>query len=184
MPEKAADPSDEALVHSTLAGSREAFGLLVERHAQGVRAICVARLGIRSDLDDIVQETFLRAYRGLARLTSQAAFAGYLLRIAQNLCIDLIRTRHKNAVSLDAIELEPAAREAPAEDDRLDKLRRLVGKLPEALREALLLFYFEDLSAAQMATRLGIAETSVHQRLHRARHQLRENFGVGRESAR
>jgi len=169
---------DDELVSASLSGSREAFGSLVERYARTVRALCIAKLGLSADLDDLVQEAFVRAYQGLGHLTTKAAFGGYLRTIAQNLCIDRIRRKHPESVSLDEVEIEPAAPAGPAEDDRLHKLRRSIGRLPEALREALLLFYFEERSVAEIATSLEVSEAAVNQRLHRARTQLREAFDV------
>lgn len=163
------------------AGSREAFGLLVTHWSRTVRAVCVARTGHHRDLDDIVQETFLRAYRGLNRLQDGTRFGPYVLRIAKNLCVDRLR-RARRSVSLDEVELEPPPASSHDEkEERLVALRRQVGRLPEAMREALLLFYFEDLSYAQMADALGITEAAVNQRLSRARAQLRAQLGVGME---
>ena len=174
---------DEQLVSATLTGSHEAFGMLVERYARTVRALCIARLGLSPDLDDLVQDVFVRAYQGLGRLASKSAFCGYLRTIATNLCIDRIRRRRTGAMSLDQVDLEPQAPEPDAEDERLQRLRRLLGALPEGLREALLLFYFEERSVAEIATQLGLTEAAIHQRLHRARTQLREAFDVRREGA-
>ena len=174
-------PTDEDLVRLSFQGSREAFGLLVTRHARTVRALLLARLGRHRDLDDMVQETFLRAYHGLRRLRSERCFPSYLRRIAHNLCIDRIRRRDRSLASLDEVDLEPAVAEADPRDesqDRLHRLREGVGRLPDALREAVLLFYFEEMSYARMAQVLGITEAAVNQRLSRARRKLRNSLGV------
>ena len=174
-------PDDEDLVRSSIHGSREAFGTLVERHARGVRAVCLARLGWHQELDDLVQEVFIRAFQGLRRLAEPGAFGGYLHRIAHNLCIDKIRRRKRDVVSLETVELDPPAPAVVDEDDRFGTLRRLVGRLPEALREALLLFYFEEQSVSEIARCLGVTEAAINQRLHRGRTQLREGFDLGKE---
>lgn len=170
--------SDPTLVAATVSGSREAYGLLVVRYSRSVRAQCLARIG-GADVDDVVQETFLRAFQGLARLQDQNRFGAYVHRIAQNICIDRLRRGKKNAVSLDEVELEPPAepgRIADVREERLARLRMLVGRLPEALREAVLLFYFETLSHAEIAARLGVTEAAINQRLHRARLSLKAAF--------
>ncbi|MFO1054044.1 MAG: sigma-70 family RNA polymerase sigma factor [Planctomycetota bacterium] len=177
MPVASRLPEDEELVQRSIAGSRDAFGLLVLRHARLVRAICMARIGSR-EVDDATQEVFLRAFRGLGRLEDPASFPSYLGRIARNYCIDRLRTapRHK-AVSLDEVELDPVdkrgAEESPEGEDRRMALRREIARLPESQRECLLLFYFEEMSYAQMAAALGVTEAAVNQRLSRARLQLR-----------
>jgi RNA polymerase sigma-70 factor (ECF subfamily) len=99
-----------------------------------------------------------------------------------NLSVDRLRRRSHRGVSLDEIELDPAA-DTPANDaeEHLGKLRREVGRLPESLREVVLLFYFQDMSYAEMDRLLGITEAAVNQRLNRARQRLREGFGVEQE---
>ena len=164
----------------SIAGSRDAFGLLVLRHARMVRAVCMARIGSR-DVDDAVQEVFLRAFRGLPRLENAASFPSYLGRIARNYCIDRLRTApRKQPVSLDQIELDPpdqrGASTSSEQDDRLAALRREIARLPESQRECLLLFYFEEMSYAQMAEALGATEAAVNQRLSRARQSLRNTL--------
>lgn len=180
MHSQEAEAGDDTLVAETLGGSREAYGFLVVRHARAVRAACLARLGLRADTDDMVQETFLRAFKGLHRLADRSRFGAYVHRIAHNICIDRLR-RSRDTLSLDEVDLEPSRDEdAPADEkeERLGRLRRHVGTLPPALREAVLLFYFERMSHAQIARTLGITEAAVNQRLHRARTSLRQAFGV------
>ena len=143
-----------------------------------VRAICTARLGT-GGADDATQEIFLKAWRGLGRLTEPARFAAYVGRIARNHCVDQLRTlRRSKAVSLDAVELD-VANAADEDVDRgplLHKLRSEVGRLPESQREVLLLFYVHQMSYAAMADALGVTEAAVNQRLSRARQTLRRSF--------
>jgi RNA polymerase sigma-70 factor (ECF subfamily) len=177
----ATDPQlpDRELVRETLLGSREAFGLLAVRYARIVRAACIARTGMHQDLDDMVQEVFLRAYKGLGRLQSAESFGSYVHRIAVNLCVDRLRRRDRKALSLDEIELDPTEEVVDTDPhDRLARLRRIVGSLPESLREVVLLFYFQEMSYAQMASVLSITEAAVNQRLNRARQKLRTAFGL------
>jgi len=176
------DHEDQDLVSRTKAGSREAYGLLVVRYSRSVRAVCLARLGLVDDLDDLVQESLLRAYQGLGRLSDERRFGAYLHRIAHNICVDRLRRRSKSSVSLDEVDLQPRGEPGGAVDvreERLSTLRRLVGRLPQALREAVLLFYFEERSHAQIADRLGVTEAAVNQRLHRARQSLRQSMEQG-----
>ena len=111
---------------------------------------------------------------------SAESFCSYLHRIAANLAVDRLRRRRRQDLTVDG-ELEVAQAEPPPEDDRLAKLRQQVSRLPEALREVVLLFYFQDLSYSEMAQILSISEAAVNQRLNRARTRLRESFGVRQE---
>lgn len=99
-------------------------------------------------------------------------------RIAQNVCVDRLRRQQIEGKALAEVALEPRESlraEAGENDDqeRLHELRRQVGMLPFALREAVLLFYFERMSHSRIATALDITEAAVNQRLHRARVRLR-----------
>ncbi len=170
--------ADPILVDQARSGSREAYGLLVVRYSRSVRALCHARIG-SAEADDVVQETFLRAFQGLGRIEDPNRFGAYVHRIAQNICIDRLRRSRKAARSLDEVDLQPPAEPGQATDlreERLTQLRRLIGRLPEALREAVLLFYFETLSHAEIAARLGVTEAAINQRLHRARQNLKQAF--------
>jgi RNA polymerase sigma-70 factor (ECF subfamily) len=181
----AIDPQlhERELVELSLQGSREAFGLLVVRFSRIVRAVCLSRTGMHQDLDDMVQEVFLRAYHGLRRLKTAESFGAYVHRIATNLCVDRLRRRGRAGRTLEEVDLEPEPiRVQDIAEDRLSELRRQVGRLPESLREVVLLFYFHEMSYAEMAELLGITEAAVNQRLNRARQRLRTAFGVGTES--
>lgn len=178
-------PTDGELVELVGQGSPDAFGVLVSRYARVVRGVLLARVGARADLDDMVQDTFLRAYDGLRRLRDGRRFGPFVVRIAQNLAIDCLRKKRRGTVSLDEVDLEPAVPTADDHhEDRLLRLRALVGSLPEALREAVLLFYFQNLSYARMADLLGITEAAVNQRLSRARRRLRSAMGLDEEAPR
>ena len=105
-----------------------------------MRATFLARIGRHRDLDDMVQETFLRAYKGLGRLQDTGCFPPYVRRIAHNMAVDHLRRRRRET-PLDEVNLEAPDAE-PEVDARMAQLRAMVGRLPEALREAVFLFYF------------------------------------------
>jgi RNA polymerase sigma-70 factor (ECF subfamily) len=171
-------------VRQSILGSREAFGLLVVRYARSVRATCLARTGRREDVDDLVQEAFLRAFRGLSRLEDPERFGAYLHRIAHNIAVDRVRRGGREPVAVEDVDLATSGDRAPLADireERLESMRRQVGRLPLALREAVLMFYFEQKPMAEIAAMLGVTEGAVNQRLHRARQQLKDSLGVAPE---
>lgn len=174
--------SDAALVAQVLAGARDAFGWLVVRHSRAVRATVLSRLGRTNDLDDLVQEAFLRAYQGLSRLEDPGRFGAFVHRIAHNVSIDRLRRSGKEPEPLPEVDLylppEPG-RTADVREERLEGLRRHVAKMPATLREAVLLFYFEQKSSAEIGAVLSISEAAVQQRLHRARQHLKAVLGEG-----
>lgn len=174
--------SDAELVQQVLAGARDAFGWLVVRHSRAVRAAVLSRLGRTNDLDDLVQEAFLRAYQGLSRLEEPGRFGAFVHRIAHNVSIDRLRRSGREPEPLDEIDLSVApapAHTADVREERLERLRRQVGKMPATLREAVLLFYFEQKSSVEIGAVLAISEAAVQQRLHRARQHLKTVLGEG-----
>src|ERR671936_2033756 len=98
--------TDTAAVALARDGDSDAFRSLVERHGRAVYRLAHRMTGNPQDAEDVVQETFLRAYRQLGRFESRANFGTWVHRIAVNCSIDLIRSRPRREASLDASELE------------------------------------------------------------------------------
>src|SRR5262245_7603300 len=88
-----ADAGDAALIRAALRGERNAFGHLVDNHKRMVFGLCVRLLRDQEEARDAAQETFMRAYASLAGFDPEHPFAPWLLRIARNHCIDLLRRR-------------------------------------------------------------------------------------------
>lgn len=112
----AARDSDAAAVERTLAGEREAFRILVERHSGQLFRLAYRMTGNEHDAEEVVQEAFLRAYRNLGQFGSRANFGTWVYRIAANYAIDRMRQR-KNE---DAKRKTPSATEEELEQDPLD----------------------------------------------------------------
>src|SRR5215213_3178627 len=98
--------TDAAAVALARDGDSEAFRALVERHSRAVFRLAHRMTGNASDAEDVVQETFLRAYKQLGRFESRANFSTWLHRIAVNCSIDLIRARPHREAAHDAPDLE------------------------------------------------------------------------------
>ena len=96
-----ADQDDATLVAAAVAGRRDAFDLIVERHQRAVYHVCYRFVGNHEDASDLAQDAFVRAWRGLAQFKGQSALSTWLYRIAVNLCL--------NRVSLKTPALEPIA---------------------------------------------------------------------------
>ena len=166
-----AEIPDGDLVRLARDGDPVAFRLLVERHQPMARARARSRCGNPSDVDDVVQESFLRALIGLDRLRDPDRFAGWLGSIVANVC----RGLHRAPVTLlpDWPEsLHPAAADGlPSADDldRAEAVRAAMAALPAGQRRAVALHYYADLPAGQIAAPAGAARAS----LHKARLKLR-----------
>lgn len=155
-----------------------------QAHARTVRAICARRLGPR-DIDDAVQEVFVRAWGSLDRLRDPERLGSYLSRIARNLCVDRLRRPSRRDLSLAELCCEPA--DADTTDDGTGMVRELVhqelSRLPEPRRDLLTWYYLEGRSHEEIAAELGTTRTAVSQRLHRARGELRDALRATAESA-
>ena len=172
--------SDGDLVRLSRDGDPVAFRLLVERHQPMARARAAGLCANASDVDDVVQEAFLRAFIALDRLREPDRFAGWLGGIVLNVCRGLQR---RDPVTLlpdspeplpaSAFPVQPAsAHGQPSADDldRADALREAVATLPAGQRRAVFLHYYAGLPAGQIGDRAGAARVS----LHKARRRLRE----------
>jgi RNA polymerase sigma-70 factor (ECF subfamily) len=136
----------------------------------------------------VVQETFLRAHRGLRRFRGDAAVTTWLHRIAVNRALTLLERRQRRpVVSLEADatrdhlgQVAAAAHGAASERaDLREDLRAALAELPPKLRAVVVLRDVEDLPHAEIAVLLGISETAAKVRLHRARRQLRDRLYGG-----
>ncbi len=170
---------DRAWVRETLAGSEEAFTRLVDAYATPVYNLAYRMLGTQEEAEDAAQETFLRAYTRLHTFDLNRKFSSWLLSVASHHCIDRLRRRRGNLVSLDelppwslpACEGETAAQRV-IRRERESEIQRLLLQIPPDYRLALVLRYWYDLSYAEMAEMTGTTVSAVKSRLHRARLRL------------
>lgn len=174
--------SDADLVHETLAGDRDAFGKLVDRHRRTIYALCVQR-GLQSEeAEDVAQEVFIKAFKNLSTLQKPEQFARWLYGIAGHVAADSARARkRKHEDRLDrapeaAVAVESYRQEGMAQE-QLSVLRALT-ELPEDQRMVLTLRYMEGLTPKEIAERLGEPRGTVRSRLHHALSFLQSAFGV------
>jgi len=191
-----APPShDASLAISASRGDRRAFTRLVEENKRSVYGLCLRLLSDPEEARDAAQEAFTRAYASLESYDLEQAFAPWVLRIARNHCLDLLRRRipARARVELDAEDEDGPPREladttSERADDAIQKaqtreaLDRAVAALPPNYREVVHLFHVEQLSYKEIATTMGIPLGTVMTWLHRARAQLR-NLLEGHEVA-
>ena len=126
-----------------------------------------------SEAEDATQEALWTIHRKLPALRSVAAFPVWLLRIVARICFGLVTPLWRRIELLQDMDVAAAPADDP--DLRLD-LANAVEALPETCREAIVLFYYCDLSVAETAERLGISRSAAKVRLHRGRELLRVNL--------
>ena len=170
--------TDTAAVEQTLAGDTDAFRVLVERHSRALFRLAYRMTGNQQDAEDVVQESFLRAYRQLGRFDQRASFGTWLYRIAANCALDLIRARKRRA------DLEPEEQpQIPAGDpgpDRLalsgevrERVARALGTLSAVERTAFVMRHYEGLGIEEISQVLGVQANAAKHSVFRAVQKLR-----------
>jgi RNA polymerase sigma-70 factor (ECF subfamily) len=165
---------EAALVARAQRGHADAFETLVRRHKDSVLNLARRMTGDRESAEDIAQETFIKAYRELHRFRGEAAFATWLYRIALNEARQYLRGQRRR-VARWTRQSEQAAFEAPEAEDPAEAspLVGLLQELPQEQREALALFYLQELSLEDIARTLGSPVGTIKARLSRGRERLR-----------
>jgi RNA polymerase sigma factor (sigma-70 family) len=167
---------DAALAVQAAAGDRDAFGALVARHQAAVRRLTRAVTGDAHDADDAAQDAFLSALDRIETYDVSRPFGPWLMRIATNASIDLVRRRTvRRADALD--ERAPSRGASPAIDAESAEIRAkldaALARLPERQRAAVTLFDVEGYSHAEIAAVLEIPEGTVRSDVFHARRTLR-----------
>jgi RNA polymerase sigma-70 factor, ECF subfamily len=177
--------TDAAAVALARDGDSEAFRSLVERHSRAVYRLAHRMTGNPSDAEDVVQETFLRAYKQLGRFESRANFGTWLHRIAVNCSIDLIRSRPHREAAQDATDLEQyvtpeVAADAGRSPERLmlstqvqERINSAMGSLSQMERAAFMLRHFEGHSIDEISHVLGLKTNATKHSIFRAVRKMR-----------
>jgi RNA polymerase sigma-70 factor (ECF subfamily) len=164
-------------------GDEDAFRVLVEHHSRSVFRLAYRMTGNEHDAEDIVQESFLRAYKQLGRFESRANFGTWIYRITANCCVDLMRARQarhdqSRGESLDAAERLPSAEGAGPE--RLAESAEIERRVQVALRDlspleraAFTLRHYEGRSIDEISTVLGLGTSAAKHSVFRAVKKLR-----------
>lgn len=174
--------SDAELAQHALAGSQDAYGLLVSRYAGPAIGLAVRIVRDRALAEDLVQEAFTRAFSRLETYNGVSRFSSWFFRILHNVAVDHLRKKRVASISMD--ELADAGHpgfealdEAPA-DEQLERaalqraLDRSLGQLRPEYREAVILRYHQELSVEEVAEVMDIPEGTVKTFLFRARKEL------------
>jgi RNA polymerase sigma-70 factor (ECF subfamily) len=175
-----AEQPEEALVNAARSGDRAAFSALFARDRDLVFAFAFARLLNREDAEDVMQETFVRAYQSLGRLRGPGAWQAWLMQITRNLCNDTLRRKRLRRTEpvdpewLDA-GASPEIQLLTAERRRM--LNAAVAALPEKHRVPVLMRFGAGRTRREIAVALGVPESTVIGRIARAMRLLRREMG-------
>jgi RNA polymerase sigma factor (sigma-70 family) len=176
------EQNDATLVTRVLAGEREAFDILLQRHASSVQRLCTTLLGNSVEAQDIAQEAALQAFLGLSRLRDPARFAAWFHAIAANLARSALRRRSERSLEtlseermthLLWIDTAPTMEEYQMEREIHEAILLAVQALSPANRQAVLGFYLQGYRYEELAHFLGVPVSTVKWRLFQGRQQLK-----------
>lgn len=172
---------ENELILACQRGDQDAFEQLVGAYERRVYSLCYRMCGNAPDAEEAAQDTFLALWRGIRGFRGDAAFSTWLYRLASNACLDLLRRRRGETVSLDdeethwdAVDPGEQPQERVERSERQETLRRALASLPEEYRAALLLREAEGLRYEEIAEALGIELGTVKSRICRGRRLLRD----------
>jgi RNA polymerase sigma-70 factor (ECF subfamily) len=170
-----ASDTDAPLVRRALDGDEQAFGRLVARYGSPILSLCFASTLDRSAAEELAQDVFVAAWRGLAGFRGDSAFSTWLFAIARNACVDRSRRRGRvpHTVPLDS-RLEVAS---PPRDPDARRVLAAAAELSPQLREALLMREIQGLSYEEIAALQDVPVGTVRSRLSAARASVADRLG-------
>ncbi len=180
--------SDREAVAEARAGDTDAFRLLVDGYSRKVFRLVYRMTLNEQDAEDVVQETFLRAYRGLDQFESRADFGTWIFRIAVNAALDLMRKRQRHEESRSPMDPEgsedsPGLPSGDPTPERLlfsaevrDKVSRALAGLTAVERTAFVLRHFEGMSIEEIGGVLDLKESATKNTVFRAVQKLRREL--------
>ena len=153
------DSDDETLVAACLAGHREAFDVVVERHRRQVYQLCYRFVSNHEDASDLAQDVFIRAYRGLRGFKAKSALGTWLYRIAVNVSLNRVGSRSAPTEPFGIREHPDVSADWPdaalLRSERSAEVRAAIARLPRKQRATLILRVYHDLPHGEIADLLG-----------------------------
>jgi RNA polymerase sigma-70 factor (ECF subfamily) len=182
-------PGDEIAIEKARRGDPDAFRVLVDRHARAVFRLAFRMTGNEIDAEDMVQETFLKAWKQIGRFDGRATFGTWLHRICANCAIDHIRARKRkqdlqmvpraveSAAGSDPVSRVPTGAPSPERLAASAQVTAILGsaldELSEMERTAFVLRHYEGLSVDEISAALGVQPGAAKHSIFRAVHKLR-----------
>jgi RNA polymerase sigma-70 factor, ECF subfamily len=175
------DLDERALVDACLAGRREAFDLIVERHRRPVYQLCYRFMGNHEDASDLAQDVFVRAYRGLRNFRGQSSLATWLYRIGVNVCLNRVGARELPTESIADRQFIDVTADAPPDrlvrTERQARVRAAIARLPRKQRATLILRMYHEMSHQEIAKVLGSSVGAVKANFFHALGNLKKLLG-------
>ena len=173
--------NDKYLIEQVLKGDVNSFRFIVDRHKDRSFNLAVKICGNREEAEEIVQDSFLKAYRSLGGFRMESNFATWLYRIVFNTAVSQVRNRDESTMPLEDTPPEASnRRDSDYNGNELDNERKkllinfALGKLNEVDRGLITFMYYDDLTIDEMTEITGLSASNIKVRLHRSRQKLLE----------
>ncbi len=177
--------TDIELINRCLSGEQDAFSELVTRYKKLIYSVVYNMISDKQDVNDIAQEVFIRIYKSLDRYNPEYKFSTWSVKIATNLCLDILRKKKIDSISIDEMVNVSNGADTPEvkliKKEKSELIRQAIADLPEKYRVPILLFHQNGLSYEEITEILNEPMTIVKNRLYRARLMLREKLSSQRK---
>ncbi len=173
--------TDSELAARCLNGDNDAFSELITRYKRLIYSVACKFSKDSEEIDDMAQDAFIKIYRSLSKYDDKYKFSTWSVKVATNICLDHVRRKKFNLVSLDEIESFTGSTCNTPEEYYLKKeksqvLQDAIDGLPEIYRVPIVLYHQKGMSYKEIAEHLGKPMSIIKNRIFRARHALRENL--------
>lgn len=171
--------TDQFYIDKILANDTKAFTVLVNRYKNMVFTLAVQMLKNKEEAEEVSQDTFVKIYKHLEKFKGDSKFSTWVYRIAYNACLDRIKTykKNRNTVGIDQftenqVKTLETAFDLMERSDREKSVKECLKRMPEDDAVIITLFYFEELSLAEISKVVGLDANNVKVKLFRARKRL------------
>src|SRR5215469_13802652 len=182
--------SDAAVVAQVLAGDKDAFRLLVERHTRSIYSVVYRMTANQHDAEELLQETFLRAYKSLHRFELRSSFSTWLYRIAVNRCLDFLKAKKMTDVyqiaenpgddeegrEIQVASTNPGPERLVLSAEARQKVARAIGLLSPAERMAFTMRHMEGKSIEEISKALNVRASAAKNSIFRAVQKIRQEL--------
>jgi RNA polymerase sigma-70 factor, ECF subfamily len=166
------ESDDIELLQHAGGGDSKAFHALVDRHSQRLYRLAVSLIGNAADAEDVLQETFIGAFRGLRSFEARSSVKTWLTRILVLQAAQWNRSRRRKSAAV----MDDSFAAAPGSPEAVVDVKAALAKLSPEHREVMVLREYERMSYDEIAQVLGVPQGTVESRLHRARSEMREKL--------
>ncbi|MDY0779773.1 sigma-70 family RNA polymerase sigma factor [Tenacibaculum sp. IB213877] len=171
--------NDQTYIDKVLKGDTNAYAFLVEKYKVMVYSLAVKMLNNKEEAEEVSQDTFVKAYKNLAKFEGKSKFSTWLYKITYRNCLDAIKKNSVrytitdiNEITFNQIQATETILDGIERDERSKIINDCLQKLPEEERTILWLFYYQELSLKEIIEVTELSEANVKVKLHRARKHL------------